>query len=516
MTDHPQLFDALPLERLQPHPDNPRLTLREDNVEIIRASISRDGFGAHHAITVRPLEGGDYQVVSGHHRVEAARRAGLDEIPAWVAEMDDDEAFMQLVLSNAQGELTPLEIGIHALKAVPPAQGKAGGGLTAYAERIGRTQAYVSQLRGAAEVMTSLHKSTNEVPSAQHLYEIRRAPREVWPVLVENLLSREWSVADTSHYVKAVREFDIPTKWSSWLPITAVVERYLRTREFAPSTVARLVEAADQVAQWIDAHATDRDREHTAFNTWLLAGRDDATSWQPREVAGYLARLIAAQYVVEGWHHGDWRDHLDKLDDGSVALLLTDPPYGMNYQSDYRLDRRVDRKHSVIVSDDHDAPGEVLAMLEAFDAKLADNAHILLFCGWSGEMEMREVVEKAGYTLRGSLIWDKQATGMGDPTTTFAPAHERILHAVKGSPPLYRRSPDLLRHGRCDSSRHPTEKPEALLRELIEATTVEGQVVADPFGGVASTAAAAKSAARRWFSSELDEGYWRTGEERLS
>lgn len=104
---------------------------------------------------------------------------------------------------------------------------------------------------------------------------------------------------------------------------------------------------------------------------------------------------------------------------------------------------------------------------------------------------------------------------MGDPTTTFAPAHERILHAVKGSPPLYHRAADLLSHRRCDSTRHPTEKPETLLTELIEATTVEGQIVADPFGGVASTPAAAKAAGRRWFGCELSEQYWATGEERL-
>lgn len=42
--------------------------------------------------------------------------------------MDDQAAYIQLVLANAQGELAPLEYGIHALKAVPPAQGKEGEG----------------------------------------------------------------------------------------------------------------------------------------------------------------------------------------------------------------------------------------------------------------------------------------------------------------------------------------------------------------------------------------------------
>lgn len=69
-----------------------------------------------HAILVRPLAGG-YQIISGHNRTTAARRAGLKRIPAWVREMTDEEAFMQLLLSNTQSELSPFERGVHALAA---------------------------------------------------------------------------------------------------------------------------------------------------------------------------------------------------------------------------------------------------------------------------------------------------------------------------------------------------------------------------------------------------------------
>lgn len=510
--DQAPSFVTVAVDELLPHPDNPRLQLRADVVERIAEEIKRSRFGAQHAILVRPVDDG-LQIISGHHRVEAARQAGVAEVPAWVAEMDDDEAFMQLVLSNSQGELSPLEIGMHAHTYIQLAEGGRGkrGGLSGYAERIGRAKSRVSELRSAAEVLKTVPTSERYRLSdnAYQLHEISKAQQGLWPLLLAALVDREWSVSDTAHYVKTVREFDIPDRWSTWLPLESVVERYLATREFAPSTVARLVAAADQVVDWINTNSADPDRTRAEFDAWLPG------NWQPREVAGYLQRLIASQYVVEGWYHGDWRDHMDKVDDGSVALLLTDPPYGMGYQSDYRLDRRVDRKHDTIAADDVDAPAELQAMLEAFQSKLATDAHVLVFCGWANEPEMRDAITKAGFTLRGSLVWDKQATGMGDPTTTFAPAHERILHAVKGSPPLYRRAADLLSHRRCDSSRHPTEKPEGLLRELIEAATVEGQIVADPFGGVASTAAAAKASGRRWFSCELEEKYWAIGEERL-
>src|SRR2546427_759057 len=76
-----------------------------------------------HALHVRP-HGDGYQVLAGHQRCEAAKRKGLQKVWCWVEEMDDDEARMQLVLSNSQGELSPLEYGLHALKAVPKAQGR--------------------------------------------------------------------------------------------------------------------------------------------------------------------------------------------------------------------------------------------------------------------------------------------------------------------------------------------------------------------------------------------------------
>lgn len=501
----------LPADKLVNHPDNPRLQLREDVIERLVNEMKQTGFGPEHAILVRP-HGDEYQIISGHHRTEAAKRAGIAEVPAWVKEMDDDEAFMQLVLANNQGELSPLEIGMHALTWSGEQKG--------YAERTGFGKSYISQLRSGAEV-ARVYSSKLETlaDKAKHLYEISKAPRDCWPTLVNELVARAWTVADAADSVKRLAEFDIPEKWSQWLPLGRVIEHHLATREFSPRTVSRLVTAADQTVEWIDAHARDPEAQHARFNEWLVAeSGPDGRSWQPRAVAEYLQKLIASQFVVEGWHHGDWREHIDTLDDGSVALLLTDPPYGQGFQSDRRIDRRQPRKHDTIASDGsaEDAEAEVLAALEAFAPKLADNAHVLIFCSWAGEPGMRDVVAKAGYTLRGSLVWDKQTRGMGDPDTTFAPSHERILHAVKGSPVLYRRAADLLRHARCDSSRHPTEKPEALLAELIDATTAEGQLVADPFGGVASTPAAAKKAGRRWWGCELEEKYWQAGEERLS
>jgi site-specific DNA-methyltransferase (adenine-specific) len=197
--------------------------------------------------------------------------------------------------------------------------------------------------------------------------------------------------------------------------------------------------------------------------------------------------------------------------------LLTDPPYGIEFQSDYRLDRSAEHRHEEIAADlPMEAQAEIAECFRVMYAKLTANAHVLCFCHWSQEPCVRTAIESAGFTVRGSLIWVKNNTGMGDPDTTFAPKHERIIHAVKGSPVLFRREPDVLEAARVNSQLHPNEKPVNLLTRLIEATTVEGELVADPFAGVASTLVAARRTNRAYWGCEVDKTYFSAGSERLS
>ena len=103
-------IQTISIDRLQPHPKNPRLTLRADVITGIAGHLKESGFDPAHAIIVRPVAK-RFEIVSGHQRLAAAVKAGLNAIPCWVREMDDEAAFMIFVTSNNQGELSPLEIG---------------------------------------------------------------------------------------------------------------------------------------------------------------------------------------------------------------------------------------------------------------------------------------------------------------------------------------------------------------------------------------------------------------------
>lgn len=211
------------------------------------------------------------------------------------------------------------------------------------------------------------------------------------------------------------------------------------------------------------------------------------------------------------WNEGSFQDHIDSLRDGSINVILTDPPYGMDYQSH--------RRGVLFDKIENDSPQSATAVLrEALSKlkpKLADDAHVLVFCTWRNEHETMEALRATGYRVIGSLVWIKDNHGSGNLQSGFAPMHERIVHAIKGAPALLKRIPDVLYAKKVSTDIHPTEKPVTLLKQLIEVTCPEGGMVADPFGGVGSTLEAAKQCKRAAWGCELVNDYYVAGKARL-
>jgi site-specific DNA-methyltransferase (adenine-specific) len=513
-----QLIDVAILDS---HPKNPRVVLRQDIIDAIASQLAESGYQQKNAIHVRPLNG-RMQVISGHHRTEAAKKAGLDSVWCWVEEMDDDAAFMALVTSNAQGELDPLEIGIHAFEAVPEGKrgrGNKGDGLKAYAEKIGKHRPSVSMYRDAGEVVLNVSidrhlfiANATHGSKAQHLSAIHKIPPVAWQSACEWLVATDCSTADTRLMVDRVLA-TVEHCDGEWFPVSKVVSRLLETPDFSASTIKKLRALAEVVL--LDC-VGEFDSLKTDFQEWCIknAGGD---SWNLRKVEAKLAEIkqaiASSQVAVESsWFHGDWKDYADTIENESVNLLLTDPPYGMDYQSGRRKD-----KHSLIENDGNvgDACDVLRSCVNALLPKLCKDAHVLVFCRWDSDGAFQAALRNCGLTVKSSLIWVKDNHGAGDLKGGFAPKHERIIHAVKGTPSLFVREPDVLECAKVATDIHPTEKPVDLLARLIEATTVEGQFVFDPFGGVASTLVAAKRCGRKWAGCEISEEYHKEGAQRL-
>lgn len=215
-----------------------------------------------------------------------------------------------------------------------------------------------------------------------------------------------------------------------------------------------------------------------------------------------LAGLAVKPYYEDDFatiYHGDCRDVLmatavicDRWD-----VLITDPPYGINYRSGQP---RVEGNARSIAQDTDTAVRDFVLLWWTIGPAL-------VFGSW-------RVPKPEG--TKGVLIWDKGgALGMGDLSMPWKFDHEEIY--VLGSGFAGRRDcGSVLRHPPEQSMgrEHPHQKPVGLLSMLLSKCP-PGSVV-DPCMGVGSTLVAAKAHGRRCLGIELDERYCEIAAKRLA
>lgn len=90
------------IEKLKPFENHPYKVVENEEMNNLTQSINENGILS--PIIVRPIENGEYEIVSGHRRLFAGKQAGLTKIPAIVCEMDRDTAAITLVDSNLHRE----------------------------------------------------------------------------------------------------------------------------------------------------------------------------------------------------------------------------------------------------------------------------------------------------------------------------------------------------------------------------------------------------------------------------
>jgi DNA modification methylase len=199
--------------------------------------------------------------------------------------------------------------------------------------------------------------------------------------------------------------------------------------------------------------------------------------------------------------NGDSINFIDKID-FKVKCVITDPPYGMNYISNRRTASEKDKG----ISNDENLDLAIETVDKVFTKlynKMEENSALFCFIGWKQEKYFIELIEDIGFEVKNVLIWNKNNHGTGDLIYSFAPKHERIIYATKGKVKLNYRHPDVL-EGSDIRTNHPTSKPIDLLKKLIESTTLQNDIIVDPFAGHGSTGIAAKELNRNYWLCELD------------
>jgi ParB family chromosome partitioning protein len=164
----PAAVRNIPVTRVDPNPNQPRLAMDQGNLDDLTASVKEHG--VLQPILVRPLPNGRYQLVAGERRWRASTAAGLDAVPAIIEEIDDDTALEIAVIENLQREdLSPLDEAIIYDKMIR----QHGYSIRRLAQKLGKDKGYLENRLRLADAppeireLVSLRRDT-----LSHAYEL--------------------------------------------------------------------------------------------------------------------------------------------------------------------------------------------------------------------------------------------------------------------------------------------------------------------------------------------------------
>ena len=235
----------------------------------------------------------------------------------------------------------------------------------------------------------------------------------------------------------------------------------------------------------------------------------------------------------------DCLDGFKLIEDKSVDLIISDPPYGVNYVNNYTLN-----KHKKIENDNIDSYKWFIN--ECFRV-LKPNSHMYLFTRFDVYPQHYRDLTEAGFTIKNVLVVEKgHMGGVGDLKGSYRNNSEWIIFAHKGRKefektklmknakpagkkvarggnpvPEYKTRFDSCWFGeqypkstynaswqKKSGIKHPTIKNVELLEWLIQISSKENEVVLDMFMGSGSTAVACKNTNRKYIGFEIDEDYF--------
>lgn len=203
------------------------------------------------------------------------------------------------------------------------------------------------------------------------------------------------------------------------------------------------------------------------------------------------------------------------LPDASVDLMITDPPY-----ESLEKHRKVGTTTRLSVSKSSSNEWFQIFPNTRFEELFKEvfrvmkkNSHFYLFCDQETAFIVKPLAEKVGFKFWKPIIWDKVRIGMG---YHYRARYEFILFFEKGKRKLNDLSvPDVLSVPRVNRG-YPTEKPVTLLEIFVKQSSIEGEIVCDPFMGACSTGVAAQNLNRIFIGNDNSETAFALSKERLA
>ena len=204
----------------------------------------------------------------------------------------------------------------------------------------------------------------------------------------------------------------------------------------------------------------------------------------------------------------DCLNGITRIDDKSIDLVLTDIPYGMDFQSSRRKEKHLKIQNDIDVNWFPD-------WIKEIDRVSKDDAHLYIFCSHHKVDFFKSEIEKFR-KVKNILIWEKNNHGSGDLLGDYAPKYEMVLFCSNGDKKLNGgRDANIIKANRTQNNLHPTEKPVNLMEYFVSKSSNENDLVLDTFAGSGSTLVACKNTKRNFIGFEIEKTYIDTINKRL-
>lgn len=191
------------IDRIEPNPYQPRTEFDQEALEELSRSISL--IGLIQPITIRPVDGGRYQIISGERRYRASRLAGLRTIPAYIKDTDDNGMLEMAIVENVQREdLDPIEIAVSFRRLMEECN------LTqeAMSERVGKKRAtvanYLRLLNLPAEIQLAIKAKKLTMGHAKSLLGLENDKDKL--KIANLIIEKDLSVRDVEARVRKMNE----------------------------------------------------------------------------------------------------------------------------------------------------------------------------------------------------------------------------------------------------------------------------------------------------------------------
>ena len=220
--------------------------------------------------------------------------------------------------------------------------------------------------------------------------------------------------------------------------------------------------------------------------------------------------------------------------DREANAVITDPPYRISTDRVYRLASQADWSKNFGAWDNL-PEGEFLADIRrwaaAFFRVMKPGASGFMFVGEPYINIAQALFDAAGFEIKGSFFWCRSNPGTSVTKADFMPAMDHAIQFMKpgarrtfnypGEPEGFNwfRSPICGGHERLRTPKgetlHPTQKPEAVIRHLMDLITLPGDLVLDGFMGTGTTGKVARDTGRRFIGIERDDAFFTAAKARV-